>query len=84
MTYVEAPDPSFVESLYRWDTFEELVPGRRPSNAVNSTHLWRGRIPTNLDLGDHQIEIRAKDMFGRTFTQMSSYKLEMPKEIKAN
>lgn len=64
MIYEETPDPSFVESLYRWDTFEELVPGRRSSNAVNSTHLWSGRIPTNLDLGDHQIEIRAKDMFG--------------------
>lgn len=84
MTYVEAPDPSFVESLYRWDTLEELVPGRRPSNAVNSTHLWKGRIPTNLNLGTHKIEIRAKDMFGRTFTQESSYSLEMPKEIKLN
>lgn len=84
MIYIEAPDPSFVESLYRWDTLEELVPGRRPSNAVNSTHLWRGRIPTNLELGDHQIEIRATDMFGRTFTQKSSYKLEMPKDINPN
>src|SRR5690606_25953657 len=25
MDYVEAPAPSFVESLYRWDTMEELV-----------------------------------------------------------
>src|SRR5690606_15650319 len=61
MNYVEAVDPSFVESLYRWDTIEELVPGRRPSNAVNSTHLWQGRIPTDLSLGDHQIEVRATD-----------------------
>lgn len=81
MNYVEVVDPSFVESLYRWDTIEELVPGRRPSNAVNSTHLWQGRIPTNLSLGDHQIEVRATDMFGRTFTQKSSYKLETPKDI---
>lgn len=79
MNYVIAPDPSFVESLYYWDTIEELVPGRRPSSAVNSTHLWQGRIPTNLALGNHRIEVRATDMFGRVFTQESSYKLEDPK-----
>src|SRR5690606_37537118 len=81
MSYVEAPDPSFVESLYRWDTMEELVPGRRPSNAVNSTHLWQAKIPTKLSVGEHQIEVRATDMFGRTFTQKSSYRLENPKKI---
>jgi len=79
MNYVEAPDPSFLGSLFRWDTMEDLVPGRRPSNAVNSTHLWQGRIPTNLEVGEHRIEVRATDMFGRTFTQLSSYKLEEPK-----
>lgn len=84
MEYIQAPDPSFVESLYRWDSLEELIPGRRPSNAVNSTHLWKGRIPTNLGIGNHKIEVRATDMFGKTFIEQSSYKLEAPKEIKAD
>ena len=78
MTYAEVPDPGFVASLYRWDTTEDLLPGRRPSNAVASTHIWRGSIPTNLPVGEHQIEVRATDMFGRTFTERSSYRLANP------
>ena len=78
MVYTEMADPGFVASLYRWDTTEQLFPGRRPSRAVVSTHLWRGPIPTDLPAGDHRIEVRATDMFGRTFTQQSSYQLADP------
>ena len=78
MVYTEAPDPDFVWQLYQWDTTAELMPGRRPSNAVNSTHLWRGSIPTDLPVGDHRIEVRATDMFGRVFTEQSSYRLAEP------
>ncbi len=75
MTYVEIPDPDFVWQLYQWDTTDELMPGRRPSNAVDSKHLWRGNIPTNLAVGEYRIEVRATDMFGRTFMQQGSYRL---------
>lgn len=82
MSFMEVSDPDFVRELYRWDTTQELFAGRRPSNAVNSTHVWRGNIPTNLEVGEHQIEVRATDMFGRTFTQKSSYRIDLPKTIK--
>lgn len=78
MNFVEIPDPGFMWSLYRWDMSDELMPGRRPSNAVNSTHLWQGSIPANLPPGEHRIEVRATDMFGRTFTQHSTFKLIKP------
>lgn len=78
MVYTEAPDPDFLRQLYHWDTTDELMPGRRPSNAVNSTHLWRGSIPTNLPVGEHRIVVRGTDMFGRTFTQESAYTLAEP------
>jgi len=78
MTHVEMADPSYVALHYRWDQTEELFPGRRPSAAVNSTHIWRGSIPTNLPAGEHQIEVRATDMFGRTFYTTSSYRLAPP------
>ncbi|WP_229738507.1 calcineurin-like phosphoesterase C-terminal domain-containing protein [Parapedobacter pyrenivorans] len=81
MHYVEAPDPAFLSQLFQWDMADELVPGRRPSNAVNSKHLWRGNIMTNLPVGEHRIEVRATDMFGRTFTQQSSYRLAEPVTI---
>ncbi|WP_244519021.1 calcineurin-like phosphoesterase C-terminal domain-containing protein [Parapedobacter composti] len=81
MTYTEAPDPEFMRLLYRWDTTDELMPGRRPSNAVNSTHLWRANIPTNLPVGEHRIEVRATDMFGRTFTERSTFRLAEPAQL---
>ena len=76
MDYQKNYDPMFLHKLHEWDFTEELMPGRRPSNPVESTHLWRGKIPTDLELGEHTIEIKATDMFGRTFTQKSSYKIK--------
>ncbi|WP_034921336.1 calcineurin-like phosphoesterase C-terminal domain-containing protein [Gillisia sp. CAL575] len=79
MDYVVEPDPSYVEMVYEWDTTEELMSGRRSSNPINSEHLWRGNIPTNLPTGEHSIEIKAKDMFGKVHTATSSYRLEEAK-----
>lgn len=82
MVYEEAADPDFIQSLGRWDNADELMAGRRPSGAEKSTHLWKGSIPVKLDAGEHNIEVKAEDMFGRIFTQKSSYRLEAAKEIK--
>lgn len=79
MQYVEEADPSYVQMVYEWDTTEELMPGRRSSNPIKSEHLWRGNIPTNLGAGEHTIQIKAKDMFGKVHTATSTYRLEEPK-----
>ena len=79
MKYVEEADPSYVQLVYEWDLAKKLMPGRRSSNPVESKHLWRGNIPTNLKIGDHKIEIKATDMFGKVHTATSSYRLEEPK-----
>ncbi|GHA44656.1 hypothetical protein GCM10007103_27210 [Salinimicrobium marinum] len=79
MMYVEEPDPSYVELVYEWDTTDKLMPGRRSSNPVKSDHLWRGNIPTYLETGEHTIEIKATDMFGKTHSAISSYRLEEAK-----
>lgn len=76
MQYTERTDPSYEFLVNEWDLTEELMPGRRSSNPVKSTHLWRGNIPTNLDTGKHSIEVKAIDMFGKTYTSKSSYRLE--------
>ncbi|WP_416448514.1 calcineurin-like phosphoesterase C-terminal domain-containing protein [Leeuwenhoekiella sp. A2] len=78
MEYVEEADPSYVELVYDWDTKEELMSGRRSSNPIPSKHLWRGSIPTKLEVGTHKIEIKATDMYGKTYTGTSSYRLEEP------
>ncbi|WP_116107343.1 calcineurin-like phosphoesterase C-terminal domain-containing protein [Lewinella sp. IMCC34191] len=76
MTYSVEQDPAYEASLYQWDTNEQLVPGRRGSNAIPSTHLWRGRVPVGLAPGEHTIEVRATDQFGKTHMGTSTYRLE--------
>ncbi|WP_428662244.1 calcineurin-like phosphoesterase C-terminal domain-containing protein [Runella sp.] len=76
MTLVEEVDPKFMSQLYLWDTSDKLIPGRRPSNPVKSGHLWAGSFFGNHPEGTHTIEVRAKDMFGHTFTQTKTYLVE--------
>ena len=66
MTYVKDVDPAYVATLYRWDTADNLLAPRRPSNAVDCTHLWRGSFPSGLKAGQHKIQIKAVDYFGKT------------------
>lgn len=75
MNYVLDYAPEYTDVLYKWDNTNELLSGRRPSNPNMCMHLWRTSVPVNLAPGEHTIEVKAKDMFGREFTQKSSYKI---------
>jgi hypothetical protein len=68
-------DPSYLHLLHEWDFAETLPEGRRPSNPERCTHLWGIDIPVRLPEGEHTIEIRATDMYGRTVTQQSKYRI---------
>ncbi|MAZ26546.1 MAG: metallophosphoesterase [Cytophagaceae bacterium] len=76
MSYMEEPDPSYVALVYEWDLADKMMPGRRSSNPINCEHLWRGNIPTKLELGEHTIEIKATDQYGQTYTGKRTYKIE--------
>ena len=80
MKYIEDYDPAYTALVYEWDTKTELMEGKRSSNPIKSNHLWRGSIPTNLNIGKHIIEIKATDMFDNGYTETSSYRLETPKQ----
>jgi hypothetical protein len=75
MNFTEDYDPTYLVELYQWDTTDKLVEGRRPSNPQKSTHLWRANIPTNLETGDHLIEIEATDIFGNQHRASKSYRI---------
>lgn len=68
MNYVVQPDPSFLATLFRWDLADNLLAPRRPSNAADCTHLWRGSLPSGLSVGSHTIEIKATDRYGNSYT----------------
>ncbi len=75
MQHILMQDPTYEVSLYEWDLTEELMEGRRGSDAIESKHIWKSKIPTNLDLGKHLLEVRATDMYGNTFIAKSSYRI---------
>lgn len=68
MIHAVQQDPSYQYNMLQFDHTETLLDGIRPSKAVSSTHLWEAKLPTKLEPGDYQIQIRATDMFGRMHT----------------
>jgi hypothetical protein len=75
MRYVNEVDPSYLHRLQRWDYADTLMQGRRPSNAVLSTHLWKAGFPSNLAEGEHVLEVKAVDMFGKVHLQRKTFKV---------
>ena len=69
-------DPALYAKVQKYDLSQTLVDGKRPSNPVNSPHLWGARIPSNLSVGIHQVEIRTKDMFQRVFSTIKTFRVE--------
>lgn len=68
MEYENIVDPSYAYAVLAYDNATDLVEGRKPSNPVESTHIWQAKFP-KLDAGTYTISVRAKDMFGRTHIQ---------------
>ncbi|TDS16166.1 calcineurin-like phosphoesterase C-terminal domain-containing protein [Sphingobacterium paludis] len=67
MERVADQDPAYTASVLAFDGADSFVDGRRPSDAVPSTHLWKIKLP-KLAIGKHSITVEAKDMFGRVHT----------------
>jgi hypothetical protein len=75
MDAFEGNDPSYMIKVLEWDTTEEYIPGRRPSNPALTDHLWRAAMPGNLSAGDYVIEIEATDIFGAKFTAKHPFRV---------
>lgn len=76
MDYHETIDPAFAQSVYKWDTTEQLFEGRRPSNPEVSNHIWVGGFTNKLNAGTHKVEVRAFDMFGHEFTTSETFEVQ--------
>ncbi|WP_115572909.1 calcineurin-like phosphoesterase C-terminal domain-containing protein [Xanthomonas campestris] len=59
MKRVERPDPRVLAENTRDDAAEQLRGYDRSPEATPSTHLWRGALPTTLEVGAHTVEVRA-------------------------
>jgi hypothetical protein len=68
MIKVHEPDPYFSGIRYEWDSSDELLHGTRPSNPINSYHLWITRAPYGLSAGTHTFHVKVVDYLGRVYT----------------
>ena len=81
MQFVNQEDPFYQSQYQFWDLTNKLVAGRRPSYPAKSTHLWQGQINNNLPLGEHTVEVRTTDRYGKV--SVSSTTLRMEPSVKA-
>lgn len=81
MEFMKTIDPDYMLSVLKWDTTPTLFEGRRPSNPENSNHIWSANIPNKLSVGKHTVEVRATDMYGKTFTATDSFDVQELKMI---
>lgn len=76
MDYTETIDPSFAQSVYKWDMTDQLFPGRRPSNPEDAKHIWVGGFGNKLTLGKHKVEVKAEDMYGNQFSASQEFDVQ--------
>lgn len=76
MKYVKQQDPGNIWDYYKWDFTERLLNGRRPKVPDVSLHIWEASLPTNLEVGEHVVEVKATDMYGRLHSGKQTYRIE--------
>ncbi len=89
MQKVDKYDPYYLKLDQRWKQFKEIdlrgqweekfadaTPPGTPMPAPRiSTHLWEANIGSDFPAGRHIIEVRAKDRYGRVFTDFSTLRV---------
>ncbi len=76
MRLVAAPDPDIFSNVLAQDRSTNLLSGGRVGEPMLSPHIWKYILPTNLAVGEHQIEIKGQDIFAEPLTIQTTYKIE--------
>ena len=76
MRRVERGDPALLAINADDDRADALRGFDRAPEAIDSPHLWRGALPTNLPAGEHIVEVRAFDRWRGELMQRTAYRLE--------
>ena len=76
MKRVSQPDPRLLAENVRDDNAEALRGYDRSPEATPSTHLWRGALPTTLEVGEHAVEVRAFDAWRGELKASTTYRLD--------
>ena len=73
-----APDPRLLRENLLDDDADALRGYDRSPEATDSSHLWRGTLPTGLAAGAHRIEVRAFDAWRGEVRAHREYRLQNP------
>ncbi len=76
MNFTKSVDPTFTAELIQWDFTDTLMPGRRPGNAVTSTHLWQGNFPKKMKAGNYTLTIKVTDRYGKLHETQKAFRVE--------
>ncbi|WP_026956812.1 calcineurin-like phosphoesterase C-terminal domain-containing protein [Algoriphagus vanfongensis] len=68
-------DKFLLDLHYEWDHADTLPWGIRPSTPLISSHIWSTRMPSDLPLGMHELEIRATDWLGRNYSTRKTFEV---------
>lgn len=61
------PDPTY-QRIYEYEQSVSEKPWLKLPSPGNSSHLWEAMLPADLSPGSHLIEVRASNVFGKTYT----------------
>lgn len=75
MNFDPSIDYAYTESIINYDSGKFNNYNNRPSDAVKSTHNWSIRLPRYENVGQHQIEVRAFDRYGKLHTASSKFEV---------
>jgi hypothetical protein len=67
MTNFEGYDPFFVR-LKEIEAGPNPPPGLKLPKPSLTQHLWKAKLPSNLQVGTHVVDIRTTDMFGQSYS----------------
>ena len=76
MRRVERADPRLLLENVADDLAPSLRGFDRSPEAVDSTHLWRGALATDLGAGEHRVEVRAFDRWQGEVLASTTYTLQ--------
>lgn len=67
MTSTVRPDPTY-QRIYAQEELVAKKPWLKLPTPKNSSHLWEATLPADLTPGSHLIEVRASNVFGKTYS----------------
>lgn len=76
MQWTLAPDPRVLAVNAADNAADRLRGFDRVPEAEPSPHLWRGRLRTDLPVGEHRIEVRAFDRWRGELRAVATYRLD--------